>query len=128
MSMEYPLQVQLTANRSARMDSQPRLRRYGSGLEARFKTNIYNLATFSQFFHAPEKCKHDAGRHLRMLQSGRRRDFSRRPPTPPYVRLRIRRFCLTFELKYSLVKTDETEFREVFRGNSSVHMACKRAC
>ena len=25
-------------------------------------------------------------------QSGRRRDYSRRPPTPPYVRFRIRRF------------------------------------
>ena len=27
-------------------------------------------------------------------QSGRRRDYSRRPPTPPYVRFRIRRFMM----------------------------------
>ena len=28
------------------------------------------------------------------LLSGRRRDYSRRPPTPPYVRFRIRRFMM----------------------------------
>ena len=27
-------------------------------------------------------------------RSGRRRDYSRRPPTPPYVRFRIRRFMM----------------------------------
>lgn len=32
------------------------------------------------------------------LKSSRRRDNSRRPLTPPYMRLRIRRFMLTLEL------------------------------
>jgi hypothetical protein len=31
-------------------------------------------------------------------KSGRRRDYSRRPPTPPYVRFRIRRFTKCVEV------------------------------
>lgn len=34
--------------------------------------------------------------------SSRRRDHSRRPLTPPYVRFRIRRFMLTLELLMTL--------------------------
>src|SRR5271157_4439279 len=36
--------------------------------------------------------KHESHGGLSMLTSGRRRDYSRRPPTPPDVRFRIRRF------------------------------------
>ena len=35
-------------------------------------------------------------------KSSRRRDHSRRPLTPPYVRFRIRRFMLTLELLMTL--------------------------
>ncbi|HIG9339540.1 TPA: hypothetical protein ACYELM_004794, partial [Escherichia coli] len=41
---------------------------------------------------APELIKRNA------VGSSRRRDHSRRPLTPPYMRLRIRRFMLTLEL------------------------------
>ena len=42
------------------------------------------------------KAKKGKGSYNR--QSSRRRDHSRRPLTPPYVRFRIRRFMLTLEL------------------------------
>ena len=41
---------------------------------------------------APELIKRNA------VGSSRRRDHSRRPLTPPYMRLRIRRFMLTLEV------------------------------
>lgn len=46
----------------------------------------------------PETCSllHAVLHHAR--RSSRRRDHSRRPLTPPYVRFRIRRFMLTLEL------------------------------